>query len=126
MVVLAPGEVDWSLDGAGVDDVSLEGELAEPPGEVDCCFEQADMSASEPTHNNRTLRFIDHLTTVTGLCRPTLEAKLAPFRWSWTRQGTQSQEAFRARRGPRIGAIFGQIRYRSRRKVELGRQGART
>jgi hypothetical protein len=68
MVVVVPGEVDESLEGAEVD-VSLGGELAEPPGDVDCCFEQADRSASEPTHNNRTLRFIDHLTAITGRCR---------------------------------------------------------
>jgi hypothetical protein len=68
MVVVVPDEVDGSLEGAGAD-VSLGGELAEPPGEVDCCFEQADTSASEPTHNNRTLRFIDHLTAITGQWR---------------------------------------------------------
>jgi hypothetical protein len=57
MVVVVPGEVDWSVEeGAGVD-VSA-GEPAEPAGEVDSCLEQADKSASEPTHNNRTLRFI--------------------------------------------------------------------
>lgn len=39
-------------------DVSAGGELAAPAGEVDSCLEQADKSASEPTHNNRTLRFI--------------------------------------------------------------------
>jgi hypothetical protein len=45
----------------GDDDVSL-GELAEPPGEVDCWREHADMRASALTANNRTLRFINHLT----------------------------------------------------------------
>ncbi|MDB6088482.1 MAG: hypothetical protein JWN85_1266 [Gammaproteobacteria bacterium] len=75
LVVVDPGEVDVSLEGAVVE-LSLGGELAVPPGEVDCCFEQADMSAREATHNNRTLRFIDHLTTVTSLCRPTLAVKL--------------------------------------------------
>jgi len=38
--------------------VSTGGEAVEPAGEVDSCLEQADNSASEPTHNNRTLRFI--------------------------------------------------------------------
>jgi hypothetical protein len=65
MVVVVPGAVDESLEGAGVE-VSLGGEVAEPPGEVDCCFEHAPRSASEPTHNNRTLRFIGHLTGVKG------------------------------------------------------------
>ena len=58
MVVVVPGAVDWSVAGGGVVDVSAGGELAEPAGEVDSCLEQADRSASEPTHNNRTLRFI--------------------------------------------------------------------
>ena len=61
MVVVVPGEVDWSVElGAGglLVDVSAGGEAAEPAGEVDSCLEQADMSASAPTHNNRTLRFI--------------------------------------------------------------------
>ena len=30
-------------------------------GEVDCCFEQAPTTARALRHNNRTLRFIDHL-----------------------------------------------------------------
>jgi hypothetical protein len=38
--------------------VSAGAELAEPAGDVDSCLEQADKSASEPTHNNRILRFI--------------------------------------------------------------------
>jgi hypothetical protein len=58
MVVVAPGAVDWSVEAGADVDVSAGGELAEPPGEVDSCLEQADRSASEPTHNNRTLRFI--------------------------------------------------------------------
>jgi hypothetical protein len=59
MVVVVPGAVDWSVElGAGVDVSAGGGELAEPAGEVDSCLEQADMSASAPTHNNRTLRFI--------------------------------------------------------------------
>jgi hypothetical protein len=59
MVVVVPGDVDWSVEeGAGVE-ASAGGEFAEPEGEVDSCLEQADNSASEPTHNNRTLRFID-------------------------------------------------------------------
>lgn len=57
MVVVVPGAADVSAGGAVVE-VSAGGELAEPPGEVDSCLEQADNSASEPTHNNRTLRFI--------------------------------------------------------------------
>jgi hypothetical protein len=57
MVVVVPGDVDWSVAGVAVD-VSAGGELAEPAGDVDSCLEQADRSASEPTHNNRTLRFI--------------------------------------------------------------------
>jgi hypothetical protein len=65
MVVVVPGDADWSVEeGAGAD-VSAGGELAEPPGEVDSCFEQADNSASVPTHNNRTLRFIDSPHCVT-------------------------------------------------------------
>jgi hypothetical protein len=55
MVVVVPGAV---ASGAGAAVVSAGGELAEPAGEVDSCLEQADRSASEPTHNNRTLRFI--------------------------------------------------------------------
>jgi hypothetical protein len=55
MVVVVPGAV---ASGAGAAVVSAGGELAEPAGEVDSCLEQADKSASEPTHNNRTLRFI--------------------------------------------------------------------
>jgi hypothetical protein len=58
MVVVVPGAVDWSVEEGAVVDVSAGGELAEPPGEVDSCFEQADNSASEATDNNRTLRFI--------------------------------------------------------------------
>jgi hypothetical protein len=57
MVVVVPGAADWSVEEGAVDE-SAGGELAEPPGEVDSCLEQADNSASEPTHNNRTLRFI--------------------------------------------------------------------
>ena len=30
-------------------------------GEVDCCFEQAETTASALMHNNSKLRFIDHL-----------------------------------------------------------------
>ena len=57
MVVVVPGAVDGSVvEGAGVE--SAGGEAAEPAGEVDSCFEQADRAASAPTHNNRTLRFI--------------------------------------------------------------------
>jgi len=57
MVVVVPGDADGSVAGGAVA-VSAGGELAEPAGEVDSCLEQADKSASEPTHNNRTLRFI--------------------------------------------------------------------
>jgi hypothetical protein len=66
--LVVPGGVVVSLGGVeeGVD-VSLGGELAEPPGDVDCCFEQADMSASALTHNNRTLRFIGSPHCVNGL-----------------------------------------------------------
>ena len=66
--VVVPGEVDWSVElGAGVDwSAGGGGELAAPPGEADSCLEQADMSASAPTHNNRTLRFIFHLTGCNG------------------------------------------------------------
>jgi hypothetical protein len=53
-----PGAVDWSEAGGGEVVVSAGAELAEPAGEVDSCLEQAPNSASEPTHNNRTLRFI--------------------------------------------------------------------
>ncbi|HEY0342155.1 MAG TPA: hypothetical protein VGC34_15215 [Steroidobacteraceae bacterium] len=64
--LMAPlgGGVELSAGGAagsaggGAAEVSAGGELAEPAGEVDSCLEQADRSASEPTHNNRTLRFI--------------------------------------------------------------------
>lgn len=59
MVVVVPGDVsEGDEEGAGAE-VSGGGEFAEPAGEVDSCLEQADNSASEPTHNNRTLRFID-------------------------------------------------------------------
>ena len=66
--LVVPGGVVVSLGGVeeGVD-VSLGGELAAPPGDVDCCFEQADMSASALTHNNRTLRFIGSPHCVNGL-----------------------------------------------------------
>ncbi|HEY6481967.1 MAG TPA: hypothetical protein VIY54_00405 [Steroidobacteraceae bacterium] len=37
--------------------------------EVDCCFEQA-TSAMALRHSNKTLRFIDHLTGVSGRARP--------------------------------------------------------
>jgi len=56
-VAVVPGAVDWSAGGGAVV-VSAGGEPAEPAGEVDSCLEQAANSASEPTHNNRTLRFI--------------------------------------------------------------------
>ena len=55
---VVPGAVDWSDAGGGEVVVSAGAELAEPAGEVDSCLEQAPNSASEPTHNNRTLRFI--------------------------------------------------------------------
>ena len=58
MVVVVPGEVDWSVEDGGLLEVSAGGEAAEPAGDVDSCLEQAEMSASAPTHNNRTLRFI--------------------------------------------------------------------
>ena len=57
MVVVVPGDADGSVAG-GAAVVSAGGEAAAPAGEVDSCLEQADNSASEPTHNNRTLRFI--------------------------------------------------------------------
>lgn len=64
-LVVPPGAVVWSLGGVVDDGAELsEGELADPPGDVDCCFEHADMSASALTHNNRTLRFI----SITSLC----------------------------------------------------------
>jgi hypothetical protein len=70
--------------------VSAGGEFAEPAGEVDSCLEQAANSASEPTHNNRTLRFIrsPHYCngTVTG----------GPSSVDPT-QGGESQVAFRCR-----------------------------
>jgi hypothetical protein len=76
MVVVVPGDVD-SVAGGGAVDVSAGGELAEPAGEVDSCLEQADKSASEPTHNNRTLRFIKsphycNGTVTTGLSKVAL------------------------------------------------------
>jgi hypothetical protein len=44
------------------DDVSAGGGAGFGPlGEYDCCFEQADPSASAPRHNASMLRFIDHL-----------------------------------------------------------------
>jgi hypothetical protein len=53
------GGVVWSVDEGGADvEVSAGGELAEPAGDVDSCLEQAAISASALTHNNRTLRFI--------------------------------------------------------------------
>jgi hypothetical protein len=58
IVVVAPGAADGSVAGGGAAVVSAGAELAEPAGDVDSCLEQADKSASEPTHNNRTLRFI--------------------------------------------------------------------
>jgi len=75
VVVVPGGAVDWSLAG-GVVDVSAGGELADPAGEVDSCLEQADMSASAPTHNNRTLRFIrsPHYCNGTGTDSPDLRA----------------------------------------------------
>ena len=59
IVVVVPGGGVCSFAGGGADvEVSAGGELADPAGDVDSCFEQADMKASAPTHNNRTLRFI--------------------------------------------------------------------
>jgi hypothetical protein len=74
IVVVVPGAADGSVAGGGAAVVSAGAELAEPAGDVDSCLEQADKSASEPTHNNRTLRFIrsPHYCngTVTGGPRP--------------------------------------------------------
>jgi hypothetical protein len=58
MVVVVPGDVDGSVAGGGAAVVSAGGEAAAPAGDVDSCLEQADNSASEPKHINRTLRFI--------------------------------------------------------------------
>lgn len=59
MVVVLPGGVaDWSVADGALLGVSAGGEAAEPAGDVDSCLEQAEASASAPTHNNRTLRFI--------------------------------------------------------------------
>jgi hypothetical protein len=56
-----------SVDAGGADvEVSAGGELAEPAGDVDSCLEQAAISASELTHNNRTLRFIKSPHCITG------------------------------------------------------------
>jgi len=59
-VVLEPagGVVSVEAGGGGAVEVSAGGELAEPAGDVDSCLEQAAISASALTHNNRTLRFI--------------------------------------------------------------------
>ena len=81
--------------------MSAGGELAEPAGEVDSCLEQADMSASAPTHNNRTLRFIrsPHYCNGTVTLRPSSKR---------ARQLALSQEAFRqsrpGRRSPATNA----------------------
>jgi len=71
IVVVVPGDADGSVAG-GAAVVSAGGELAEPAGDVDSCLEQADKSASEPTHNNRTLRFIrsPHYCSGTVTMRP--------------------------------------------------------
>jgi hypothetical protein len=87
MVVVVPGDADGSAAGGAVA-VSAGGELAEPAGEVDSCLEQADKSASEPTHNNRTLRFIRS----PHYCNGTVTTGPHP-RWAPTRRG--SQAAFR-------------------------------
>jgi hypothetical protein len=93
MVVVVPGAVDWSVEeGAGVD-VSAGGELAAPPGEVDSCLEQADNSASEPTHNNRTLRFIKS----PHYCNGTVMVDSLP---KSPHSPVQSQAAFRGGRLP--------------------------
>ena len=89
-MVVVPGAVDWSVEEGAVVDVSA-GELAEPPGEVDSCFEQADNSASEVTHNNRTLRFIRSPQK----CNGTVTRDPSPMR---SHSRDQSQAAFRLSR----------------------------
>ena len=68
--------------------MSAGGELAEPAGEVDSCLEQADRSASEPTHNNRTLRFI----RTPHYCNGTVTTGLVQ---RWPCLSGRSQAAFR-------------------------------
>jgi hypothetical protein len=72
IVVVVPGAAEGSVAGGGAAVVSAGAELAEPAGDVDSCLEQADKSASEPTHNNRTLRFIrsPHYCNGTVTTRP--------------------------------------------------------
>ncbi len=54
----AGGVVEESAGGEVVDDWSL-GVLE---GDVDCCFEHADIATIAPRHKRAKLRFIDHLT----------------------------------------------------------------
>jgi hypothetical protein len=65
--------------------VSAGGELDEPAGEVDSCLEQAANSASEPTHNNRTLRFIRSPHYCNGTVTRALPA------WAQRRMGVASR-----------------------------------
>jgi hypothetical protein len=58
VVVPEAGGVDVSAGG----DVVVDWSLGVADGEVDCCFEQADIATSAPRHRRAKLRFIDHLT----------------------------------------------------------------
>jgi hypothetical protein len=58
VVVPEGGGVDVSAGGEVADDWSL-GVLE---GDVDCCFEHADIATTAPRHRMSKLRFIDHLT----------------------------------------------------------------
>jgi hypothetical protein len=95
MVVVVPGAVDWSAGGGDVV-VSAGGELAEPAGEVDSCLEQAANSASEPTHNNRTLRFIRS----PHYCNDTVTRVLRGPQRSWKSRKRRSSVAAFAKATP--------------------------
>jgi hypothetical protein len=58
--VVVPG-AGGVVDSAG-GDVVVDWSLGVADGEVDCCFEQADIATSAPRHKMSKLRFIDHLT----------------------------------------------------------------